>query len=60
MKSLFKTKAQLFISGMKFDEKNKGRTLLVTFVTVTITKWMMMEAEHFTNDIALGSENIRD
>ena len=57
MKSLFKTKAQLFISGMKFDEKNKGRTLLVT---VTITKCMMMDAEHFTNNIARGSENIRD
>ena len=40
--------------------KNIGRTHLVTFVTVTITKWMMVEAEHFTNDIAHGSENIRD
>ena len=59
MKSLFKTKAQLFISEMKLM-KNKGRTLLVTFVTVTITEWVMMEADHFTNDIARGSENIRD
>ena len=40
--------------------KSKGSTLLVTFVTVTITEWMMMEADHFTNDIARGSENIRD